>query len=94
MQANERRKLFQLVIVVGIALVCLNLLISLVMVWRNVQLYRESQNKAVRVQRMEADMREWQSFMADLVEYSRRQPAIEPILQKYVARPPSPTSKP
>jgi uncharacterized membrane protein len=96
MDSAPQRKTYQLLMSVGSALLLFSLLMNLYLVWRNVQLYRESQNKAVRVQRMETEFREWQAFFAEMLEYSKRQPAVDPILQKYMVKPtaaPTPAPK-
>jgi hypothetical protein len=90
---SEQQKLFQSLFVAGIAVLSIGLIGNLYLVWRNIGLYRETQRRAIRLQVMESQMREWQQFLGELAEYSRQQPAIDPILQKYLVKQSAPASK-
>lgn len=94
MDPAGQQKTFQILAAVGAALLLFFLVFNVYLVWRNVDLYRESHRKAVRLQKIDNDVREWQALFQELVEYSKTHPAIDPVLQKYFLKPPSASSKP
>ncbi len=77
------QKTHQLITTIGCALLAVSLLFNVYIVWRNIGLHRETQRKAVRLQQIELQVRDWQQLFQELVVYSNKQPAIDPILQKY-----------
>jgi len=93
MDSTAQRQTFQLLASVGAALLLFSIIFNLYLVWRNVSLYRESERRAVRIQRIENDVREWQAFFAELLEFSKAHPSVNPIVQKYLAQPPGPAPK-
>ena len=94
MEPVARQKNLQLITAGGAAMLLVCVCVNLYQVYRNVALYRESQRRAVRIAKMEAEMREWQQFLSELVEYSKRQPSIDSVLQKYMVKQSAPASKP
>lgn len=94
MSSLAQQKLHQLITSAGAALLVFCLLCNAYFVWRNVNLHRETHTKAVRLQQIEAQVRDWQQLFQDLAAYSARQPAIDPILQKYGIQGASTSSKP
>jgi hypothetical protein len=89
-----QQKMQQLVGLIGSAVLTLSLLINAYLVWRNVSLHRETGNKAMRLQQIEVQVRDWQQLFQELVAYSNKQPALDPILQKYGLKTSPVSSKP
>ncbi len=85
--------IYRLLMPVGAALLLFSLLFNLFVVWRNIQLQRETQRKAIRLQQIETQVQDWQMFFQDLTAYSARQPAIDPILQRYGLKAAGPPAK-
>ena len=90
----QQQKPLHIIAAVGASILLLSLIINVYLVWKNRDLYRETQRKAVRLSSIEGQMRDWQQFMMELVEYSRKQPALDPVLQKYMIKQSTPTTKP
>ncbi len=94
MGPEPQQKALRIITALGTAILLLSLIVNVYLVWKNVGLYRETQRKAVRLSSMESQMRDWQQFMLELVEYSHKQPALDPVLQKYMIKQSTPATKP
>jgi hypothetical protein len=89
-----QQKLHQLVGVIGSAVLIFSLLFNAYFVWRNISLHRESANKAMRLQQIEGQVRDWQQLFQELLAYSSRQPTLDPVLQKYGLKTSTVSTKP
>lgn len=93
-QAGAMERNFRLVTSIGTALLAFSLLFNAYVVWRNRQLHKDTQYKAIRLQQIEVQSRLWQQFIQDMRTYSATRPAVDPILQKYGLKEGMPTTKP
>lgn len=87
-------KALRVLTLAGILMLGVVLLYDAYLVWRKVQLHRETDGHSKRLQQIDAKTREWQMLFQNLVAYSVRQPEIDPILQKYGLKESSVASKP
>lgn len=78
-----QQKTHQLIIMIGGAVLAISLISNAFFVWRNISLHRSTHEKAVRLQQIELQVRDWQQLFQELLAYSNKQPALDPILQKY-----------
>ena len=91
---TNRSSGYRFFILAGIFLLALILLYDAHLVWRNVQLYRQTDQHTLRLQQIDAETRDWQMLIQDLIAFSSREPAIDPILQKYGIKDPSASPQP
>jgi len=73
----------QLIVKIGAGILALILLFNVYLVWRNIGLHRQTYSKSIRIQQIEMQVRDWQQLFQELLAYGSRQPALDPILQKY-----------
>ncbi|MSR64554.1 MAG: hypothetical protein EXS18_02095 [Verrucomicrobiae bacterium] len=89
-----QQKIHQLTGMIGSVVLMFSLVINAYFVWRNINLHREAGNKALRLQQIEVQFRDWQQLFQELIVYSNKQPALDPVLQKYRLKTSTVSSKP
>lgn len=86
---------FQYAAMLGSLILAISLGCNGYFVWCNIQLHRATDEKAIRLQQMEATRREWQSFLQELGAYAQRDPELETILRNHglkIAAPAQPSA--